>query len=114
MSYPDNAPPPIFEIPMPNILSGNQPYNNLHGKTENVQYPVKKEKAWVKLLYAAICWLLYALHFVIVSTFFVELFRGEYDIAKHITIVATICGTYMALAYVHNNIMRYDGDGRLD
>lgn len=107
-------PPPRFEIPMPNIITGvRQKHYTKRPAPMSMPIP-KKENAWARVLWPAICWLLYVLHLVVVATFFIELFKGEYDMAKHITIVATILGTYAALAYVHNNIFRRIYDGRYD
>lgn len=112
------TPPPRVEIPMPRVVrNGNREYIEFPNGTSQLLPPrsaLRAEYKWANTLWPAMTWMLFIFHVVIVGAFFIELFRGEYDLVKHVTIVATICGSYAAIAFIHNHIVRNYEDGRFD
>lgn len=69
------------------------------------------ESRWTSFLWQMISWLTFAVNFAAAVSFFNDLWIGEYDNVKHMTIIVTICGSYAALKYIHEKISGHD-DGR--
>lgn len=64
-----------------------------------------KDFRWAEVLWPCMSWLVFLFNFVVALSFMYDLYMLQYDYAKHITTVVTICASYLAVAWTHRNVI---------
>jgi hypothetical protein len=95
----------VAEEDMPNCVQNQQEYNyDIHVKSDR----------WADVLWPFMAWTIYIFNAAVAISFVVDLVNGNYDHAKHITTIFTMCGSYIALTWAYKNILRDVEYGRFE
>lgn len=69
---------------------------------------IPPQPKWARRLWPSMSWLVFLVNLAGVISTIYDLWNGDTDNLKYVTVIMCACVSYASLKYIHENIIRYE------